>query len=47
MPDPPAKLAEHHRKLAAEEVAMAKLAFHQSATLHAEPRVAIARTVNE
>jgi hypothetical protein len=26
MPDTPAKLAEHYRKLAAEEVAMAKLA---------------------
>ncbi len=31
MPDDPAKLAEHYRKLAAEEVAMAKLALTNEA----------------
>ena len=34
MPDTPAKLAEHYRKLASEEVAMAKLAL----TNEARPR---------
>ncbi len=31
MPDTPAKLAEHYRKLAAEEVAMAKVALTNEA----------------
>jgi len=31
MPDAPAKLAEHYRKLAAEEVAMAKIALTNEA----------------
>jgi hypothetical protein len=31
MPDTPAKLAEHYRKLASEEVAMAKLALTNEA----------------
>jgi hypothetical protein len=31
MPDSPAKVAEHYRKLAAEEVAMAKLALTNEA----------------
>jgi hypothetical protein len=31
MPDTPAKLAEHYRKLASEEVAMAKVALTKEA----------------